>query len=152
MNKQKNCQITFGYADSKYYQQAVELANLAYRAETLGKDKNVWHIVTFADNEEQIDLMAQLWRYAKHLSRYPRLYEVSALSLNFYLNRRKRVHPFYLSEGELERYKNSIKQLKKDFGISSDEDLLGKIRTQFLKPVENFFYQCYKNWRKQGIC
>ena len=90
MNKQEFYRITFGYADSKYYQQAVELAHLAYQHKTLGKERNIWHIATFTDNEDQIDLMAQLWRYAKHLPKHPELYGIEAWSLELYLNKKKK--------------------------------------------------------------
>ena len=150
MNKQEFYRITFGYADSKYYQQAVELAHLAYQHKTLGKERNIWHIATFTDNEDQIDLMAQLWRYAKHLPKHPELYGIEAWSLELYLNKKKKDRFSYLFKGKLDRYKNSIKQLRKDFGISSDKILLEKIRTHFLNPVKEYFLPVLHRLEKEG--
>lgn len=56
--------IHFGYSKrSKYYPQAVKLAELAEAHEIKGQsDDDLWHIVTL--NENQIDLMAQLYPIA----------------------------------------------------------------------------------------
>src|SRR3989344_2916053 len=106
MKEPKTYNITFGYTGSKYYPQAVELAKLAHGYETMGSGENIWHIATFANNEDQIDLMAQLWRYAKHLPKYPELYGVEAWMLGLYLEKKNRFS--YLWKEKMEEYQDSI--------------------------------------------
>jgi len=74
--------IHFGFSKSKRYPQAVELAKLANKHETRGEGEDVWHIVTFTN--EQIDLMASFYKIARNLP-YPRIYGTDILSLILHL-------------------------------------------------------------------
>ncbi len=74
--------IHFGFSKSKRYPQAVELAKLANKHEIKGEGEDIWHIVTFTN--EQIDLMASFYKIAGGLP-YPKIYGADVLSLILYL-------------------------------------------------------------------
>lgn len=88
--------IHFGFSKSKRYPQAVELAKLANKHEINGEGENVWHIVTFTN--EQIDLMASFYKIAGGLP-YPKIYGADVLSLILYLR-----------EGYKYSYDSNVKQ------------------------------------------
>ena len=75
--------IHFGFSKSRRYPQAVELAKLAHKHEIKGEGEDIWHIVTFTN--EQIDLMASFYKIARSLP-YPKIYGADVLSLILYLS------------------------------------------------------------------
>lgn len=73
--------IHFGFSKSKRYPQAVELSELAFKHEVRGEGEDLWHVVSFSD--DQIDLMASMYELARHLSR-PKLHGVDILTLKLF--------------------------------------------------------------------
>jgi len=74
--------IHFGFSKSKRYPQAIELAKLSHKHEIRGEGEDIWHIVTFTN--EQINLMASFYKIASSLP-YPKIYGADVLSLILYL-------------------------------------------------------------------
>ena len=74
--------IHFGFSKSRRYPQAVKLAKFAHKHEIRCEGENVWHIVTFTN--EQIDLMASFYKVARNLP-YPKIYGADVLSLILHL-------------------------------------------------------------------
>ena len=71
--------VHFGYSRSKRYAQALELAKLCPGYQVSGEGRNVWHRVTFSENE--IDLMASLFNLVREFGR-PRIHDAPARILD----------------------------------------------------------------------
>ena len=99
--------IHFGFSKSKRYPQAVELAKLAYKYEIRREGEDVWHIVTFTN--EQIDLMASFYKIAGGLS-HPKIYGADVLSLILYF--REGYEYSYDSNAKKNRIRKAAKRLQ----------------------------------------
>lgn len=137
--------IHFGFSKSKRYPQAVELSRLAHQHEIRGEGEDMWHIVSFTD--EQNDLMASLYKTAKNLPR-PKVYEANVLSLILYC-RNGHYDYAYASKAYKDRVRSAAERLKIETGKTFQElvDFLGE---NYLKPWQEDMVKVKEKLRKEG--
>lgn len=147
MNKQEFYRITFGYENSKYYQQAVEVAKLAEHYKTEGSGKNIWHTIRFT--EKEIDLMAFLFKLAKRLSRQPNIYGVNAFFLILYCQGHNYFKYARLSEEKINEYRKAINRLKQRRGDDFVK-LLSDIRKKYVEEPQKDWLAVIKKLEQEG--
>ena len=127
--------IHFGYSKrSKYFPQAVELAQLAYKHEILGEGKDVWHIVTLT--EEQVDLMAPLYSIAVKLPS-PKIYGADIQYTYAYCLSGGTYNYVHASEPYKKRVYAAVERLQKETG-KSIKDLAEYIQEKYLTPMVRY--------------
>lgn len=122
--------LHFGYSNSRRYAQARELANLCFRHVVIGEGRNVWHRVTFT--EEQIDLMASLYDLVRGFF-YPRLYDAPAWSIHAYL-KNGRYEYAYATPGQRRRVREAGERLKAAHGGDAAV-ALAALTSEILHPI-----------------
>ena len=108
--------IHFGFSKSRRYPQAVKLAKFAHKHEIRCEGENVWHIVTFTN--EQIDLMASFYKVARNLP-YPKIYGADVLSLILHL--RESYEYSYNSHAKKKRIRRASERLQIETEKTSQE-------------------------------
>lgn len=137
--------IHFGFSKSKRYPQAVELAKLAHQREIRGEGEDIWHIVSFTD--EQTDLMASLYKIAKNLPG-PKVYGVSVLSLILYC-RTEHYDYAYASKAFKYRVRSAAERLKTETGKTFQE-LVDFLEENYWKPCQEDMLKVNEKLRKEG--
>lgn len=126
--------IHFGYSKrSKYYPQAVELAELAYKHEILGDGENLWHIVTLT--EDQVDLMASLYQIAIKVPS-PKIYGADAQYTYAYCLSGGTYNYVHASDAYKKRVYSAVERLQNETGKTIGE-LTQYIQDKYLTPRAN---------------
>jgi hypothetical protein len=111
--------IHFGYSKkSKYYTQAIEIANLAYKHECIGVGEDTWHIVTFTD--DQADLMAYMYSIAVKLPS-PKLCGVEIYRIVLYCKTGGRINHHYTSNAIAKRIQKAVHSIEQETGKTAEE-------------------------------
>lgn len=136
--------IHFGFSKSKRYPQAVELAKLAHKHEIRSEGEDIWHIVTFTD--EQTDLMASFYKIARNLP-YPKIYGADVLSLILYL--RDGYEYSYNSQAKKERIRKACEKLQTETRKAPQE--LGTFfDDKYWKPYQEDMVKVNEKLRDEG--
>ena len=139
--------IHFGSSQkSKYFPQAIDLAQLAEKYEVLGDGENAWHIVTMTD--DQIDLMASLYVIAVKVP-YPKIYGADI----------RYTYAYCLSDGTFnyvnatETYKKrvyaAVERLRNETG-KSYKDLAEYINEKYLRPIDRDMSRVGEKLKSEG--
>jgi hypothetical protein len=118
---------------SKYFNQAIEISNFAFKYEIFGSGEDSWHIVSFID--EQIELMASLYPLATKLP-YPKIYGADLLYMYAVCVSNGNFNYFYASKNLKEKVDVSIQKLKDEKGYSYQE-LAEYLNRNYIKPIQN---------------
>jgi hypothetical protein len=137
--------IHFGFSKSKRYPQALELAKLANKHEIRGEGEDIWHIVTFKN--EQIDLMASFYKIAKSLSR-PKIYGIDIISLILYL--RDGYKYFYDSNAKKNFIDQAAKRLQTETKKNSQE-LANYLDKKYLQKYEQDMSRVIEKLQNEGF-
>lgn len=120
--------IHFGVSiKSKYYRQAIELANLVDGYVVLGENENAWHIVTLTDNE--LDILAALYSIASRLP-LPKIFGADVRTL----------YAYCLSSGSYNYVHDSLAKTKRVFKAAT---LLKSETGQSLPQIAKYIYEKY---------
>jgi hypothetical protein len=136
--------IHFGFSKSKRYPQAVELAKLANKHEIRGEGEDVWHIVTFTN--EQIDLMASFYKIAGGLP-YPKIYGAEVLSLILYLC--EGYEYSYNSNAKKNRIRRASERLQIETEKTSEE-LASYLDNKYWKTYQQDMTKVNEKLRNEG--
>jgi hypothetical protein len=136
--------IHFGFSKSNRYPQAVELAKLANKHEIRGEGEDVWHIVTFTN--EQIDLMASFHKIVGNMS-CPKIYGADILSLVLYL--REGYEYSYNSHAKKNRIRRASERLQIETGKSSEE-LASYLEDKYWKTYQQDMTNVNEKLRNEG--
>ncbi|MBU4480557.1 hypothetical protein KKG48_03920 [Patescibacteria group bacterium] len=137
--------IHFGFSKSKRYPQAVELSRLAHQHKIRGEGEDIWHIVSFTD--EQNDLMASLYKTAKNLPR-PKIYGADVLSLIIYC-RNGHYDYAYASKAYKDRVRSAAERLKVETGKTFQE-LVDFLEENYWKPWQENMVKVNEKLREEG--
>ena len=141
--------IHFGFSKSKRYPQAVELAKLAHQYEVRGESQDIWHIVTFTD--EQIDLMASFYKIARNLPR-PKLHGIDILSLLLYCQGKyNHIYPYSSDayKARIDQVRLAAERLKVETGKKLQE-LASFLEESYWKPWQEDMVKVNEKLRKEG--
>lgn len=136
--------IHFGFSKSKRYPQAVELAKLVNKHEIRGEGEDVWHIVTFTN--EQIDLMASFYKIAGGLP-YPKIYGAEVLSLILYLC--EGYEYSYNSNAKKDRIRKASERLQIETDKTSEE-LANYLDNKYWKTYQQDMTKVNEKLRNEG--
>ncbi len=124
--------IHFGYSKrSKYYPQAVELAQLAYKHEVLGEGDDTWHIAALT--EDQVDLMAALYVVAVKVP-FPRIYGADIRYTCVYCRSGGTYNYVHAPEAYKKRVYAAAERLQEETGKSM-EDVAEYLQEKYLSPI-----------------
>lgn len=112
--------IHFGFSKSKRYNQAVEIAKLAFDYKTTGYGEDIEHIVCFT--REQVDLMALLYKITRGFRRFisRKINGVNISSIILYC-RNGQYNNFYVRLGYKDRIREAAEKLREETGKSFSE-------------------------------
>jgi len=137
--------IHFCFSKSKRYPQAVELSRFAHQHEIRGEGEDMWHIVSFTD--EQNDLMASLYKTAKNLPR-PKVYGTDVLTLILYC-RNGHYDYTYASKAYKDRVRSTAERLKAETGKTFQE-LVDFLKENYWKPWQEDMLKVNEKLQKEG--
>ncbi len=136
--------IHFGFSKSKRYPQAIELAKLAYKHEIRGAGEDIWHIVTFTD--EQTGLMASFYKIARNLA-YSKIYGADVLSLILYF--RDGYEYSYNSQAKKECIRKASEKLQIETG-KTPQQLASFLEDKYWKPFQEDIMKVNEKLRNEG--
>ncbi len=127
--------VHFGYSKrSKFYLQAVELAELAYNHQVIGTNEDKWHTIIF--KKDQIDLIALIYKLAKKLP-YPKKFGVDVQYLYVFCLSGENYNYIHSPKSYQSRLKNIVKNLRSELGNLSYSDLANYIKHIYIEPINN---------------
>lgn len=134
MSDLPQCKLHFGKSKrSKYFPQAVELADLAVEHEIRGTGDNEWHIVTIS--EDQLDLLATLYPLAEKLP-LPKVYGADLQYLFAYAHSGGIYNYYHTSKTKKEKAKKAAALLMDENGFGFVE-LTAYLEEEFLSKISS---------------
>ncbi len=137
--------IHFGFSKSKRYNQAVEIAKLAFDYKATGASEDIWHTACFT--REQVDLMALLYKITRGFFRR-QINRVYVSSLILYCRNGQYNH-FYAPLAYKDRVREVAEKLKDETGKSFSE-LADYPVSEYLKPYWDDNMQVHSILKQEG--
>lgn len=139
--------IHFGHSTkSKYYLQAIELAQLSGHCEVLGEGEDAWYIVTLTEN--QIELMASLYIVAVKVP-LPKIYGADLQYTYAYCRSGSTFNYVHASDSYKKRVYAAVERLQNETGKSLT-DLAEYLQEKYLHPIGSDMSRVREMLRKES--
>ncbi len=146
-NEGQMYRIHFGVSKrSRFYPQALELASLAARHEVRGEGTDIWHIVSFSD--EQIDLMHRLYLLARKIHG-PKFHGIEPIRLYLACKKPNGGQSWSSVSNQSARVQESLREVEHSTGKSGAE-LAKFIRDTYIDGISRDMLAVLQTLKAEG--